>query len=345
MITVSEPFRYSLETILLTETPYDPDRNIVGFGFGQKIRQGLPIGQDALRVYVRNKMSWRDLLEADRIPIKSWIPLKDQLSPEDVFDVERRPQSRPPRRGEIWTDVIESPFELGFQAYTRRYAGLMGGISIGLEHETTGTLGYIFRNAVGTTARPTREFYLLTAGHVLDNYGKAGSVYLCQPGAQDYTLLSGSSAMYRVAEVVATSGWPFSITGTRIKVDAGIARTTGGHTETLEMKVAECGAVSNLGTAEEGMLVKKVGRTTGLTFGKITDLNSSFTIRNPLNPRESVILSDQITTTAMSRDGDSGAVLLDESNRLIGLLVAGTEDKSIFTPIDAVTSALNITLF
>jgi hypothetical protein len=106
---------------------------------------------------------------------------------------------------------------------------------------------------------------------------------------------------------------------------------------------ATLGAVKEIGSAEEGMVVKKVGRTTGLTFGKITDVRSSYIITNSAGGK--AILSDQILTTSMSKGGDSGAILLDEWNRAIGLLCGGSDDKSVFTPMDEVMNALNITLF
>ena len=347
MLPVHESYLHSLESILLSKSYCDPGRNIVGFGFGEKLRNGMPTGLDALRVYVRKKKTRDELRRDDSKPVRPAIPFnKDNISEDDIFDVENKPQVKMLRSDEIWTDIIESPTPVRFQSYKTRYGTLKGGISIGLEAETTGTLGCIVRNAVGTTSRPTREFYILTAGHVLGNYGRASTAFVCQPGAQDYPSLGGASTTFRVAETVQYTPMPFGPPGAnRITCDAGIARTIGGKTETLEVKVAECGGAIGTGVGREKAIVKKVGRTTGLTLGRITDLASSFTIPNPANSSEEVILSNQITATAMSREGDSGAILFDEENRIIGLLVAGTEDKSIYSPIDVVLSALNVTLF
>ena len=217
---------------------------------------------------------------------------------------------------------------------------LCGGISIGIQNETTGTIGYIFRDPM------SREFLILTAGHVLNNWGGARSTYVCQPGDIDCRALSLTPTQYLVGDVVRVDPQTLSFSSSNpplYKVDAGVARLR--NPNTLQLKIMECGAVKEIGTAQEEMIVRKVGRTTGLTFGKVTDIRSSYIITNPANSNEIAILSDQILTTSMSKEGDSGSVLLDEWNRVIGLLCAGGDDKSVFTPIHEVMNALNITLF
>jgi hypothetical protein len=349
MIRLSDTFHQRLEDLLLIDRQYDPHKNIVGFGFGQKLRNGLPTGEEALRIYVKRKISPWNVPPAESIrPINRWIPRRDNLSIEDVYNLGLREQSGRPPEGDIWTDVIESPSELHFEYCRARHTTVMGGISIGIENETTtGTVGYIFRNAQGAVPpRESREFYILTAGHVLDNYGNASSTFVCQPGTSDCHFIGLSPSNCRVAEVVDIIGPKFSRTGnTRSKVDAGIAKPLQGDIKILELKVISCGAITEIGTAEEGMLVRKVGRTTGLTFGQITDVKGSFIVDNPNDSNESTIMSDQIITTKMSQGGDSGAVLIDERHKAIGLLCAGGDDKSVFTPMNAVINALGISLF
>ena len=47
----------------------------------------------------------------------------------------------------------------------------------------------------------------------------------------------------------------------------------------------------------------------------------------------------------MSEGGDSGSLIVDATeNKAVGLLFAGSTLATIFTPIDLVLSALNITI-
>ena len=46
----------------------------------------------------------------------------------------------------------------------------------------------------------------------------------------------------------------------------------------------------------------------------------------------------------MSQPGDSGSLAVDESNRAVGLLFAGSDRTTVFNPIAAVRDALGIQL-
>jgi hypothetical protein len=53
----------------------------------------------------------------------------------------------------------------------------------------------------------------------------------------------------------------------------------------------------------------------------------------------------QVITEAMSQGGDSGSLVVDQTeNRAVGLLFAGSSVATIFTPIDRVLDALNVNI-
>lgn len=80
-------------------------------------------------------------------------------------------------------------------------------------------------------------------------------------------------------------------------------------------------------------LVKKVGRTTGLSFGRI--IHGGALVR--LRYREGlVVLDGQVVATHMSAPGDSGSLVLTEDNEAAGLLLGGSDFISIFTPLPRV---------
>ena len=91
-----------------------------------------------------------------------------------------------------------------------------------------------------------------------------------------------------------------------------------------------------------GMEVKKMGRSTGLTTGKITQIEAAVNVGFST---QSAYFIDQIITTDMSQGGDSGSVLITkDTNKLVGLLFAGSDVMTIYNRIQNVVSELNFTL-
>ncbi len=54
--------------------------------------------------------------------------------------------------------------------------------------------------------------------------------------------------------------------------------------------------------------------------------------------------TDQLLAGPMSQGGDSGSAVLDNGNRLVGLLFAGSENSTVINRIEHVFSALGLTL-
>jgi hypothetical protein len=87
--------------------------------------------------------------------------------------------------------------------------------------------------------------------------------------------------------------------------------------------------------------VQKAGRTTGLTWGVITQIEA--TVRIDYRG-QSATFSGQFVAGPMSQPGDSGSAVLDMDRQVVGLLFAGSEAATVINPIDAVLSALNVEL-
>jgi hypothetical protein len=127
--------------------------------------------------------------------------------------------------------------------------------------------------------------------------------------------------------------------------DAALARplTTGGIS--FDSAILSIGAVSGTKPAQLGGTVRKSGRTTGLRQGRITLLNATVNItydttRGPRTAR----FTGQVICDPISEGGDSGSLVVDGvENRAVGLLFAGSPVATIFTPIDTVLAALNVT--
>ena len=61
-----------------------------------------------------------------------------------------------------------------------------------------------------------------------------------------------------------------------------------------------------------------------------------------INSGEEVFFVDQIITSAVSRPGDSGSLVMDRDNRAVGLLFAGSERVSVCNRIEHVIRLLDI---
>lgn len=93
-----------------------------------------------------------------------------------------------------------------------------------------------------------------------------------------------------------------------------------------------------------GQRVRKMGRTTGLTFGTITLLNATVNVGYTTSRgNRTARFTGQVITEAMSQGGDSGSLIVDASqNKAVGLLFAGSPLATIFSPIDVVLAGLNV---
>jgi hypothetical protein len=108
----------------------------------------------------------------------------------------------------------------------------------------------------------------------------------------------------------------------------------------------QIGQVSGTKAVTLGMRVRKYGRTTDYTEGRVTLVNATVnvgysTAAGPKTAR----FTGQVITEPISKGGDSGSlVVAGDENKAVGLLFAGSELATIFTPIDPVLDALNVRL-
>jgi hypothetical protein len=320
--------------------------NIVGFGVGYKQRDGLTTDELCIIVYVKEKLPLKVL------PKEEQIRAQLQIDPDDLGLIDEKAvyRSDPEYRGidppGIPTDiqVIGTPrFDSGgtYTGYTRP---LRPGISVGWRQDTTGTLGCFVRD------KKLHKICVLTAAHVLGqfNQGGAGDIVI-QPGGDDegkvlFTDPQGVRPQdyYHIAKFVRTA--PVTISQTPQKdntVDAAIAELMLQHDYRSRIE-GDIGTPVGEGKPEEGMIVHKAGRTTGYTIGKITSKNSTFRMKVG---GTDVPFTDLITTTVMTKPGDSGSLLLSaERNKALGILMGSSDNRSFFCKFSNIKPALDIEL-
>lgn len=309
--------------------------NVVATGIGYKVTAGQKSPTLSIICSVTEKPPASRLAERDKVP-----PSMDGI-PTDI--------------------ALTGP--LRAQATrTDRHRPAPGGVSVGHRDITAGTLGCLVKkNGV---------IHILSNNHVLANANKAeiGDPIL-QPGRAD----NGSYPTDHIANLadfipISISGIPGGCTigrgvaavfngaanaigvSTRLQaihqpaadnlVDCAIARPL--NDQDVSNEILEIGTIQGQVSGELGMAIKKSGRTTGLTTGEIQQIDVTANIQ--FGPGQIATFTDQLMAGAMSQGGDSGSAVLDNDNRLLGLLFAGSDTTTIINRIENVFSALDLTL-
>ncbi len=105
-------------------------------------------------------------------------------------------------------------------------------------------------------------------------------------------------------------------------------------------EILKIGPVKGVGIAELGDAVKKSGRTTEFTTGQI--LQVDVTVDVDYGSGRTARFVDQLLSGPMSQGGDSGSAVLNDDDRLVGLLFAGSDNTTIMNRISHVFTALGV---
>jgi hypothetical protein len=277
-------------------------KNVNAVAVGKKWTDGKPTDEDALLVFVEKKEDISKLNKSDLIPNK----------------IES-----------VKTDVVGKTGKLvKLGTYVTKERPVVPGISCGHLWTTAGTIGGAFLNRHD-------QFVILSNNHVLavENRGKRGHLTI-QPGQYDrgswrdrigllhyYRGLGKSNKMVFDAHNWRKNPYNVEDSATCLIDDP----------DTFINEIKDIGAMSGWNdNPTVDMAVQKTGRTTGHTTGNIIGLNATVFVQYDMGVLE---FRDQIITGDMSAGGDSGSLLLDMSNAVVGLLFAGSNTITIHNPI------------
>jgi len=369
-----------------TEQLLDPDRrppNVIGFGHGVKWTNNQPTGEEALLVFVEQKL---DVPEADRVPaelagkrtdvvaigtVMAQQLLRERAGAEPRDGIGEPTQLGAPQRAvlrfserdqsRLGEGLAGQELEVGVQALARRARPARGGYSVGHVKITAGTIATcVYDFLPGATVNPPApgmgtpaKFYLLSNNHVLANSNDAhiGDPIL-QPGPFD----GGTDPADRIARlsrfVPITFEPPVPRALHRNLVDAAVAE---GEFHDLEREVYWSGVPSGWyprARLRVGDRVKKTGRTTSFTLGRVIATNATIDV-NYGGGRVARFL-DQIVTTNISAGGDSGSLVLSsapgsqpgtQDDFVLGLLFAGSPQATIVNHFEHVRALLRIEVY
>lgn len=283
-------------------------KNVVAVAVGHKYVDGKDTGAEAICVFVSEK----------KIP--------GQLAPEDMIDH---------YLDGVRTDVVGRTGVFRASAYTAKERPYAPGASCGHPLITAGTIGGIFKDREGQTG-------FLSNNHVLaaSNSGKLGDPTI-QPGQYD----GGSSPKDRVG----TLKWyrPFRLPqyenfnkqwhNYQVE-DSAWAAIDDESLATIDIK--DIGAPTGfMFWPTMKLQVQKTGRTTGHTTGEIIGLGATVWVEYD---QQTLEFRDQILTSDMSEPGDSGSLLLNMNNEVVGLLFAGSASFTVYNPIRYVHSTYGL---
>lgn len=308
-----------------------PRANIVGLGVGVKWTAGQATGEPALLVLVSQKLEKARLAAADLAPSKLAGVQTDVLAV-----------------GVLFAGGADSPAE-GAQTLAKRVRPAEGGYSVGHFQITAGTIatgaydilpgGSVSPPAHGLGIPP--RYYILSNNHVLANVNAASvGDPILQPGPFD----GGVNPADRIATltrfVPITLSPPVPLASHNNLVDAAIAEV---QFHDLDREIHWIGNVRGWrpksGVAV-GTVVKKTGRTTNFTTGRITAISATVDVN--YGGGRVARLRDQFVTTNLSAPGDSGSLVLTFDNVAVGLLFAGSSVATIVNQIENVRSLLRV---
>jgi hypothetical protein len=323
-------------------------RNVVAVGIGYKVRRGQRTDQPAIVCSVLAKRPPGALAAVDLVPTQV---------------------------NGVATDVVATGAIFASSEHTSRHRPAPGGVSIGHIGITAGTLGCVVRR--------DGQLHILSNNHVLANSNDAvvGDAIL-QPGPADggrgpddqigrlaafvpivfeegngLPPVSPCPTAGFIADALNTVASAIG-SGTRLRavrlagrvgertaaaenlVDAAVA--TPDEERLVAREILGIGPIRGIAEAALGTPLKKSGRTTELTTGAV--LQTDVTVRVSYGTGRVATFTDQLMAGAMSQGGDSGSAVLDDEDRIIGLLFAGSNTTTVINRVQHVFAALSLSL-
>lgn len=292
--------------------------NVVGVGVGLKIKAGEQTTTPSVMVLVSQKMPADLLGRADSIPKTVDGKATDVLEVGHLFAGGSQ-------------QLMEAQ-EVDALTLATRIRPARPGFSVGHFKITAGTIGAGAYDLNPLPGIPPR-YYILSNNHVLANSNNANlGDPILQPGPFDGGT-APADVIGRLARFV-----PIKFDGTCNYVDAAVAEVP---FHLIDRDIYWNGYPATTAKAAAiGMVVKKTGRTTNFTTGRVTALAATVNVN--YGGGQVAKFCNQVITTNMSAGGDSGSMVLDLQNNPVGLLFAGSSVATILNPIAMVQLALQV---
>lgn len=295
-------------------------KNVVGYAKGEKWTNNKNTGRKALLVFVEKKeplenLDPKDVIDKEIDGVETDVVGKTgKIEPLTSLQPHMRVKYLSTRRS-ITRMRHTNLFSIPYVNPRARHRPIIGGTSIGHGDITAGTIGGVFLDKDG-------DIVGLSNNHVLANSNLASTgdkIY--QPGPADRspipTNVAGMLKSYKeISE--------------RVNQDSAIMKLNSAYSLSINMR----GMIAGFAPVSMYQTVFKSGRTTGSTVGMVIGTDGEFQVG--FGGGRVYTITECIVTTGMAAGGDSGSLLLDGMNRVVGLLFAGSETTTIHSDIKTV---------
>lgn len=300
-----------------------PTDNVVGIGIGERVAQGRPTGELAIKLFVRTKYP------ADELESEHLLPTEHAGVSTDVEEI-----------GLLRPLSMTAPRPLTAPAINprTRIRPAQPGSSVGFadpQHK------FVMAGTFGALVRDLHGQYVLSNNHVLadENQLPVGSP-IYQPGLLD----GGKTATDQIARL--TRFIPIQ-TSVPMSVDCAIAEVL--NPADVSNAILRIGPPQGTQPAAIDMVVHKFGRTSSYSVGRVSSIDTDVTVGYEMGQvtfqGQMIIQSLTGTAAPFSKAGDSGSLIVDRQSRAaVGLLFAGSDTHTIANQINEVLQALSVSL-
>lgn len=304
-------------------------KNVVLVIPGRKIVNGVDTGRKAMVVYVTKKVALRDLSKEDMVPKEIEGLESDVQVTKQIEALSRLEKYRPMPGGvngghpNITYGTI-SPLRIKGRLYIYSNAHVIGDCN-------AGEIGdQIWQPARACGGSPTD-----TIGHLhirpLLHFEGDGSI--C-PIANIYVKIGNAIARFLGSQ----SRVPAPVSNAINKVDCAVGLPIE-EADLLE-EILDIGKPAGFAETHITDVIKKSGATSDLTRGTVVDTEGASRVN--YGSLGTALFDDQIITTAIASPGDSGSLVFNEKNELVGALFGGNDDFTIVNKISNIIDALGL---
>ena len=307
---LSEKQRKHAEAARRAARRWTAQPGVQGFGVARRTVAGKRTDEFVLKVYVEKKLPPHEI--ASPAPPIVRVPGVDVPVAVDVEEIGVV-------RAQSGTPIRPAP----------------GGAPVSHVQGETGTLGCLVRR------KTDGALCILSNSHVLALSGEASRG---DPIIQPSVNLGGTAPADRIADLLDWTAFTDDENHPNV-ADAAVARVI--DPATVTARIIDIGVPAGLGTVEDGMHVRMYGAMSGEVRSTVVrdpaaHLHIQYKHRD--GSLFSLPFTDLVLCDPISLDGDSGAVVVDDQNRVVGLHVAGSTAVSIFCRIGHVLDQLELEL-
>jgi hypothetical protein len=322
-VTLSEPV--GADVVVAHDAVLMRGEGVVAVAVGLRTVDGLQTGERCLKVYVRQKLPVRRLGKRRLLPRALSVAGRDV--PVDVEDA-GGPVGPPAK-----TDWPPPASEAAALRAIARPA--FGGVSIAHYQSPVGTLT---AGVVDVLAPATSG--VLGCNHVLGRLGLAryGDAIL-QPSPEDDGSFPDSTLAFFVR-----APRLFFAPGVWNRLDAAFGYAGPGSVLVGASWLGALRGVRQVNDLDLGQPVWKLGRTTGVTAGRVVGLSASVVVDygGVGFPGRVAWFRNQVLTTEMSAYGDSGALLFDATGGALGMLFCSSAAFTAYNPLADVEDIVGV---